>query len=198
MPDAFGFCVYKLSGAFQSVDEVERFCPQSGTWEDECRHAWVAGHTHDTARYPTADLVKACGGNIDCAFETLDLRPDPDVLVQMQRCADWTGRFAHDCAGHSLQRWWRTNPDAAEVARVAAASTHAPDEVGRYVALRMSCGGVGACTGDPAVVTACTAALAELSGHPEKCTQLTSAQTPVTSGYPPPPQRPVPPQGPHP
>jgi hypothetical protein len=164
-----------LSGAFYTVEEVDSYCPKAGTWEGECRHAWVAGKTHDR-RFSTADLMRACGANLDCAFETLDMRPDSDVLEQVSLCTAWTGRYGDDCAAHALQRWWRRNPSAADVARVAQARTAHPAPVGQYVALRIACGGVGSCAGDPAVQPICEASLTDLQAHPEKCVEIVQAK----------------------
>jgi hypothetical protein len=169
MEDTYGYCLYKMSGAFQSLEEVELWCGQAGQWEGQCRHAFVAGRMHN-AQWALEDLLKACGkGNPDCAFEVLDFRPSDDVLVQVKRCEEWTERHQADCVGHAAQRWWLASPAADDLSRVGLGAAAYPDKFGYYMAARVACDKVGACDGEASVKQFCENTVATFTREPTKC-----------------------------
>jgi hypothetical protein len=147
MDNAWGYCIYKLAGGFPTRQDVEDLCPQSGAWEDQCRHAWVAGRMQPNSGVSTEDLLAVCAGNADCAFELIDFRPEAEVTDQIARCHEYAGRHGEDCVGHAVQRWWIQDPDADEVARIQALDLGFPRQVGFFVAASTFCAGVGSCAG---------------------------------------------------
>ena len=155
MADTYGYCLYKFAGGLPDEAAVERVCGMAGDWEDECRHAWVAGRMNPDSPFSTEALLRVCGENPDCAFELLDFRPADLVDDQLARCRDHAGRHASDCTGHAMQRWWLRGVDTDEVARVASMRTDFPRKVGFYLAVSVQCDEVGSCEGDPAVQDAC-------------------------------------------
>jgi len=171
MEDAYGYCIYKFAGGFPSQEEVDRLCPLSGRWEEECRHAWVAGRMNMSSGISTEVLLAACGRNVDCTFELLDFRPDADVLVQLNLCVRYAGRHSVDCGGHAMQRWWQSKPDEEDVIRVAAARTRFPDKVGYYIAANQICREIGSCEGDPDTVRECERFVGYFEENPTKCPQ---------------------------
>ena len=167
--DVYGYCIYKFAGGFPNVDEVERLCPMAGTWEKECRHAWVSGRMNSNSGIEMDFLLEICDGNPDCTFELIDFRPNPDVLVQMEYCIKHVGPYIRDCLGHAMQRWWYTAPDAEEVARVAAVKSPYPDRIAFYVAASVACSNVGSCDGDPTMNSICLKNVANYKKFPNRC-----------------------------
>ena len=142
------YCVYTMAGGFPSANDVEEICPLAGSWEAQCRHAWVAGRMQPGSGVERDALLAACGvGNDDCAFELIDFRYERQVDDQMALCKAHAGRHAEDCTGHALQRWYMGKPDAAEVARVNALDTGYPMKVGFWTAAAAFCTGTGTCGG---------------------------------------------------
>ena len=168
-PDTYGYCIYNMSGGFQSRKDIETFCPQAGNWELECRHAWVAGKMHDRDNYTTEDLLQDCGENPDCTFELVDFRPADDVLVQLDRCNKYVRKHVRDCFGHAMQRWWFSRPDKEEVARVMAKSSTVPDRVAYYVAASVECAKIGTCDGEKFLTQLCKKNVLHFKKNPTKC-----------------------------
>ena len=169
MPDAYGFCVYKFGGGFPTVEVVNKLCPQAGDWEDECRHAWVAGRMHSEKQWPTEVLAKVCDGNVDCTFELIDFRADDDVLTQFRLCDQYTGEYKTDCAGHAMQRWWSANPTESEVLEISELTTPYSKKVGFYVALSQFCDKVGQCSDKGNSGRSCNNSLAALTAGKIGC-----------------------------
>lgn len=167
--DVYGYCIYKFAGGFPNVDEVERLCPMAGTWEKECRHAWVSGRMNANSGMDMDFLLEICDGNPDCTFELIDFRPNPDVLIQMDYCIKHVGPYIRDCLGHAMQRWWYTKPDADEVARVAAVKSPYPDRIAFYVAASVACSDIGSCDGDSTMNSICLKNVANYKKFPNRC-----------------------------
>ena len=89
-----------------------------------------------------------CGDNSDCTFELVDFRPDPDILVQIDRCTKYVKKHIRDCVGHSMQRWYMSDLTEDDVAHMSIPSS-VPDRVAYYVAASVQCHGVGSCSGEP-------------------------------------------------
>lgn len=167
--EVYGYCIYKFAGGFPTVDEVDRLCAMAGEWEDDCRHAWVAGRMHADSGHATAELLAVCKGNPDCSFELLDFRPDPDVLVQMDDCRKHTGKYAPDCVGHAMQRWWQAGVDQAEIDRVAQAPTPYPNKVGFWIGVSVGCYEIGACPEQGQTGDFCRSTVENLSRNRDRC-----------------------------
>ncbi|MBM74003.1 MAG: hypothetical protein CMK59_01275 [Proteobacteria bacterium] len=166
--EAYGYCVYKHSGGFRTIDEIELFCSAAGSWEPECRHAWVSGRMQKQD-FSTQELIKACGSNPDCTFELIDFRPDPDILVQADLCTRHVRKHIRDCVGHAVQRWWMQEPDEEEIARVLAQPTSVPDKFAYYIAALIQCDGVGSCSGEPYVTRLCLKNVKAFKKDPQSC-----------------------------
>ena len=155
VPNAWGYCVYSRIRSVRSMDSAVALCQQAGAWEQECRHSWVSAYLPQGSGVATDDLLAACGSGDDCALEVLDVRADPDLATQFQRCLEHAGRFGDDCAGHALERWWVQGPDAGELARVAALQTPYPERVAFFISASVVCFGVGSCEGEPRMQAFC-------------------------------------------
>jgi len=169
--EAYGYCIYDMSGAFQSIEEVNSFCPQANNWEMECRHSWVSGKIHDTENYSTEFLLKACGENPDCTFELIDSesRQADDILVQLETCKKHVRKHLRDCVGHAMQRWYKARPNEAEVTKVMSKVAPVPDRVAEYVAASVSCFKVGSCEGEKYLSRLCKQKVAFFDKDPKKC-----------------------------
>ena len=173
--DAFGYCLYKVAGGLPDVASVERVCGLAEEWEDECRHAWVAGKMNEDSAYDMDTLLGVCGENADCAFELLDFRPAELIDTQLERCRLHAREHADNCTGHAMQRWLLAGVDAEEVARVAAMPSAFPRKVGFWVAASVQCDGVGSCEGNPAVQAACEGQAEAFRRKPHACPAKTKA-----------------------
>lgn len=173
--DAYGYCLYKVAGGLPDVASVERVCGLAESWEDECRHAWVAGKMNEDSPYDMETLLGVCGDNADCAFELLDFRPADLIDTQLERCRLYAREHADNCTGHAMQRWWHAGVDAEEVARVAAMPTAFPRKVGFWIAASVQCDGVGSCEGNAAVQAACEGQSEAFSRKPHSCPSKTKA-----------------------
>ncbi len=178
-PDVAAYCWMREGAAAPSPAQALTTCARAADLAPDCRSLWVSAHL----QAPDLDadaLLAVCRGDDpvahgvaadrvagDCALSVLDARPEPDLLAQLARCP-MAGPFADDCAVHAFDRWRRAPPDAAEVARVAAAGVY-PEHTGRYVAAVVACSGVGDCGEDPAVHPHCEASLREIAQRPEIC-----------------------------
>jgi len=169
IPETYGYCLYKVAGGLPDVASVNRVCDLAGDWEDECRHAWVAGKMNAASPYAMDTLLEVCGDNADCAFELLDFRPAELIDDQLERCRLHAGVHADNCTGHAMQRWKLQGVDAAEVARVAAMPTAFPRKVGFWVAVSVQCDGVGTCAGNGAVQGACEGQVEAFTRKPQTC-----------------------------
>jgi hypothetical protein len=167
--EVYGYCVTKSAGGFRTVEDVERLCATAGDWEEECRHAWVAGRMHADSGVSTDVLLEVCGANDDCRFELLDFRPEDDVLIQMDLCRKHAGKHAPDCVGHAMQRWWQAGVDQAEIDRVAAAPTPYPNKVGFWIGVSVGCYGIGACPDDGQTGDFCRSTVENLSRNKNRC-----------------------------
>lgn len=167
--DVYGYCIYKFAGGFPNVKEVERLCPMAGSWEKECRHAWVSGRMNANSGIEMDFLLNVCDGNPDCTFELIDFRPNPDVVVQMEYCINYVGPYIRDCLGHAMQRWWYTAPSEEEVARVAAVKSPFPDRIAFYVAASVACSGIGTCDGYPKMKSICEKNVENYKKFPNRC-----------------------------
>ena len=180
IPETYGYCLYKVAGGLPDIEAVNRVCDLAGDWEEECRHAWVAGKMNAGSAYTMDALLGVCGDNEDCAFELLDFRPAELIDDQLDRCRQYAGRHAADCAGHAMQRWKLAGVDAEEVARVAAMPTHFPRKVGFWLAVSVQCDAVGSCEGNDVVQAACEGQVEALVRKPHSCPSDT--KTPLQPG----------------
>lgn len=167
--NTWGYCVYKHAGGFPTKEDVELLCPSAGEWEDQCRHAWVAGRMQRGSGFERSDLLDVCGENADCSFELIDFRYEDLLDDQIALCKAHAGRHGEDCVGHAVQRWWMTKPDAAEVARVAALNVGYPRKVGFFIGASVFCAGVGTCEGHPDTQAICETQVELFGKRPETC-----------------------------
>lgn len=183
LKDVYGFCLVQWAGRGQGDRSVSEMCGGAGSWERECRVAWVTSRSVEDSVWETADLLNACPSDAgDCRFEVLDMRPDPDVGKQIQLCFENAGSFSGDCIAHSLERWVRVVPSAEEVERVAQINV-APDRIGQYIAAIKVCyGTIDACVGAPEVKAECASRIGELERKEDICQRL--LQSPGTPQVP--------------
>ena len=183
VPGVFGFCLVQWAGRGQGDGKVDNMCRLAGSWESECRHAWVTSRSGPDSQWSTEELLAGCPNDAgDCRFEVLDMRPNPDASKQIQLCFENAGNFAGDCIAHALERWVRTTPSAEEVRRVAQL-TIAPDRIGQYVAaLKVCFGTIDECVGSPAVRGECQSRIGEIEREEAICTRL--LQSPGTPQVP--------------
>lgn len=171
VPNVFGYCLTKVASMGHGKETVQEVCADAGDWARDCRHAWATSRTHTghtdrfgrirTEQLSDEVLLEACQDDDDCRFAILDARPADDVVEQLNRCAAHAGEFTHDCTIHALDRWVRTFPDAGDAQRVAQVAHH-PEEIGRYVAILVSCHEVGECTGSEEATASCREAIQEI------------------------------------
>ncbi len=173
LPDVYGFCLVQWASRGQGRNTVDDICSEAGSWDHECRMAWVTSRADEDSRWSTDALLDACpAGADDCRFEVLDKRPNRDVALQIQLCMKNARTFAGDCTAHALERWVRDRPSLEEIERVAQ-STIAPDRIGQYIAaLRVCYQSIDECVGSPAVQKECNYRVGEIRQKPEICEKL--------------------------
>jgi hypothetical protein len=177
----YGFCLAKYAGGIPTLEDMLRVCGEAGEWELDCRHGWVSGRMNAVDEFSTEELLGACGQNPDCTFELLDFRPADEPLTQLNLCTQYAGKYARDCAGHAIQRWWLEDPDEEEVNRIAFTPTPYPDKVGYWLGVNVQCYSQGACVGDPHFVLNCEKAVENFSRNPDRCPART--KTPMHPGF---------------
>lgn len=170
--DEYGYCVFSTSPAIRDAEAARSWCKKAGDWEERCLHSWVSARLRDRAQWSDETLLGMCRGIPDCAFEILDFRPHSDILVQLNRCGLFAEEYGQDCGRHSLQRWWKANPDAPEIARVMSTPSPFDQIVGSYAAASVYCLKVGSCEGLPDRQHYCEAGVAHLVDPPERCGQV--------------------------
>lgn len=176
--DTLGYCIVKQAGNLPSPMDVARICPLAGALEGECRRSWMMSRADPGYGFGTDTLLELCADE-ECRFELLDTRPEPDVARQLQRCRASAGRYASDCAVHSLERWVQARPSPAELARVADLDTGFPDRVGYALGIAQACLGGPACAGSGAVRTSCETTAAQVRRG-----ELPCPQSPAPPGFP--------------
>ena len=181
-PDLYGYCIYKYAGGFETIEQVNLQCGKAGTWENDCRHAWVAGRMNASSGVPMDTLLEVCATNADCAFELLDFRPSNEVTVQIKRCNKHAGEHAGNCIRHAMQRWYYTKPSASEVKRIAELPTNHPDKVGYWVAAIAQCQGVGECPQGTALGNRCQNTVDNFERVPSGCPAATKQPLPHNRG----------------
>jgi hypothetical protein len=166
----FEYCLYSIARSYVDAEEADLQCSQAGEWDAECRHNWVSARMKLESGFSTEELVEACDGNDDCTFELLDFRPDPDLETQLKLCFKYAGRFRGDCGGHSVQRWWLTEPDEEEWMRVASLQTPFPEKVGYWLGVAVACEGIGNCAGaHSSVQETCQRHVDTVGRRPDRC-----------------------------
>lgn len=192
--NTYGYCIYRFAGGMQTREEMEDACGRAGSWESDCRHGWVAGRMQRDSGFETQDLLEACGDTPDCTFELIDFRPDPDPIVQIGLCAQYTGPYGRDCAGHAMQRFWLTDPSEEDWARVATARVPFQDRVGYWLGVEVQCFQKGTCMGDGPVLHNCQQTVSDFQQRPSRCPPrqqnqqhqtITQPNTPRQPGHPP-------------
>jgi len=167
--DVFGYCLYKVAGGLPDASELDRICTMAGSWEADCRHAWVAGRMRERSM-PLEELAEACAGNPDCTFELVDFYADDDVLVQLENCGKWVQPYLTDCVGHAMQRWYHTEPDEEEHARVIGTPLAEPHRTAHYLAANVQCRGVGSCEAVTSPVQqSCEKSVEHFQKKPDDC-----------------------------
>ena len=169
MGEPYGYCVYKHSGGFRNTKEIDLFCSGAGSWEPECRHAWVSGRMQPSSGFSIEDLLQACGDNPDCTFELIDFRPDPDIVVQIERCTKHVKKHIRDCVGHSMQRWYMSDLTEEDVKHIMSQASSVPDKVAYYVAASVQCDGLGSCSGEPYLERLCRKNVKQFKTKPNQC-----------------------------
>ena len=183
--DTYSYCLYKFSATLPDPATVKAVCAQAGAWELRCRQGWATGHMAVNSGVSTEALLDVCGAHPDCTLEVIEGRPDPDIATQLARCEQWTGRFAADCDGHALQRWWMARPDAAGVTALLGIAMNHADNLGYWAAAAVFCSKVGDCgDGASANGAACQRALTEFTAAPAKCNNLGMRALYVQGGRP--------------
>lgn len=176
--NTFGFCVARFANSLPSIADMEQACSQAGEWEEQCRHGWVAGRQQHGSGFTTEELLAACGETPDCTFELIDFRPDPDPIVQITRCAKYTGPYGRDCAGHAMQRFWLTDPTPERWAEVAVARVPFQDRVGYWLGVEVACFQKGECVGDGPVRHNCQQTVSDFQRNPARCPNRQKMQMP--------------------
>ena len=110
-----------------------------------------------------------CAGNPDCTFELLDFRPEEDVLKQNAYCEKYVQKYARDCIGHAMQRWWYTKPSAEQMREVMNTPSLHPDKVVFYVAANVACNDIGSCEGLPRLKNVCSKTAKLFEKSPNRC-----------------------------
>jgi hypothetical protein len=170
-PDVYGVCVVEHVATLPTVADVAQVCGAAGTWEGECRHAWVAEMIRMQRPFPRSALLEACGTSADCAFQLLDTHAEGDVSSQLRLCESHVAAYLSDCVAHTLDRWvLERKPDNVEGQRVVDAEPAYADAVGQALGRAAACGGSLTC-GDAVgpAWDACRRASAELRADPRRC-----------------------------
>lgn len=168
VPEAYGLCLKQGIGGLKTVSEVARVCGLAGGWELECRAGWVGAQSRQNISPQV--LLEACGPSADCALQQLDAAPDPDVLVQMDRCVRHASSLVEPCVGHAFQRWALARPSMAEVARVQSRPGRFDFQIGTFIGLVVQCQGTVACPqGEGALAKGCAQGRASYARNPERC-----------------------------
>lgn len=166
----WGLCVRKEALEAPSLEAMVALCAGAGPWEGACRDSWVEAQFH----VPSMDrgmLLRACGGEPDCAFKVLDHRPIPELDIALSECAQWARPYANDCAGHVLRRAFPLSPEEVTVLRRSGADWTQP-HLAAWVGATSACvaDAQTSCADVPSAEKArCEAFAAHLRRHPEAC-----------------------------
>ena len=170
--DSFGFCLYKHSETMKTIPDIKLYCSYAGTWESECVYNWVAANLAPNNGFSTEELLSLCGSIKDCAFRILDLRPQVDVLDQVELCKQHVPNNYRDCVLHTMIHWWKKQPSADEVARLMNVPSEPSNFFGYYIAARVHCDGIGACKGSPEMEKRCVELGKAFASKRQKCPEL--------------------------
>ena len=112
----FAYCIYQQSGGLYEIEDVHRYCPLSGDWEEACRHAWSVNRIQKGGSESLEELLEGCAMYSDCTFEFIDARPSRDTNVQLSRCRKYVTADRESCIMHAMQMWANSQPDQTQVA----------------------------------------------------------------------------------
>lgn len=180
--DVYGYCLYRYVGSIPKPELLPEYCAAAGDWEDQCRHGWVSGKMNPASKLSTETLLEACGDSVDCTFELIDRRVADDVLVQIDRCGRYAGRYSGDCVGHAMQRWYQQMPDSAEFERVIAFDKLFFDKVGHWAGAVVQCQEVGECPPGDRLGLFCRHAVKTFQKRPDDCPPLRNEPLPHNKG----------------
>lgn len=131
--------------------EARELCSGAGAWQAWCEERWVlAAAARGLAE---EELLLGCGTDA-CRFFVLDQSREPDVLIRIARCQSVAGEHAGDCVSHALLRWMAGDPQAEEIARVAAAPAD-PVNMPYTVGQAAGCAALPACPPMPRGTALC-------------------------------------------
>ncbi len=179
VPHAYERCVLEMAIEAPDVASLNALCANAGDLRGECHAQWVERHAR-LGRVASAILLEACGVSSDCTLRVLDDHPDPDLLVQISRCAA-AGAFEGFCVTHAVRRWASLPPDVADVERVLAATgRRQPEVVGPALGMLAACRGLGSCPApSSAIGAACVREAEQARQHPSRCYGAGFAQQPA-------------------
>ena len=166
----WGLCARTAAVQAPTIEAMVALCAGAGQWEGTCRDAWVEQQFHNPL-VDRAMLLRACGGEPDCAFKVLDHRPNLHLPSALDECARWARPYANDCAGHVLRRAYPIGPEEAGALRVEAptwTASHAAAWIGATVACipdtESTCEDA-----PPSERPRCESFASHLRAHPEGC-----------------------------
>ncbi|MFM2246632.1 MAG: hypothetical protein RL071_2706 [Pseudomonadota bacterium] len=166
----WGLCVRKEALEAPTLEAMVALCAGAGPWEGACRDSWVEAQFH----VPSVDrgmLLRACGGEPDCAFKVLDHRPIRELDLALAECAQWARPYANDCAGHVLRRAYPLGPEEVTLLRRTGDDWTQP-HLAAWVGATAACvaDAQSSCEDIPSAEKArCEAFAAHLRRHPEAC-----------------------------
>ncbi len=169
-PEFFGFCLYRVAQRGEGALGVDHFCDGAGTWETDCRDGWTIARARPDSTWTNEVLLAACG-TIDCRFEVLDFRPNPEVTEQVSLCSRHAGRFGGDCAAHAMDRWLKGTPTEQEFSALAELEFF-PDRIGHYMGLSVSCFDLGDCGSEGEAADRCKYTVGVSEINPELCRNI--------------------------
>ena len=171
-PEQFGFCRMSVASNIDNNESAEVVCEGTRDWRRRCRQAWAVSRAERRPDVETSTLLAACVGIPDCLFEIIDHRRSDDLFEQLERCEQYAGPFAGDCAVHALDRWIHGSPSLSEI-NLLNSNRVFPVQAGQYIAAASVCLQLGDCKlAVEEGQAACERRLAELRQRPTACERL--------------------------
>ncbi len=167
--NAHGYCIFQQVRRVVRPLEAASLCAWAGDWASECSQSWTNLYMPEEKGLTRDTLLMVCGEADDCALQVLDARAESDTETQVRLCELHAGRFARDCVGHAMERWWTGEPDGQSVARVASIRSPYADRIAYFVSASVACRGIGTCQGSDEIRRWCENSVEGFKAHPEKC-----------------------------
>ena len=165
--ESYTYCHRHHAHEIASLEEAEKYCPEAGEWEEDCRLNWVIVNSSPGTSYSNLELHTFCAGNPDCNLQVLDSRP-AEVAEQLVLCHRWGGKYSEDCAIHALQRWIHSSPSDQEFQTLRTSQIFVHQSA-NFTAMSVQCFGQGTCGDGGQFTQICEQKVEYFRTNPRRC-----------------------------